>query len=298
MDIKQINYILKIAEAGSISKAAESLYITQSALNQQLLKLERELGLPLFERQNRTVKPTYAGKLYLEAARKIVDIRDETYKMLQDVSTVKRGEITLAYTPERGSRAFSRIYPEFHAIYPEITFKIFESRVVRMQQLLERGEVAIAMIAYQEQNPKFEYHSANEESIVLAVPTSNPLSKLAGENSHISPPQIDLSLFRDEQFVMMTHETLMRYMVDDAFERAGFEPQVLFESTSTMTVVNMVNSQVGVAFFPQSYVIETPDIAYFTLDHDMTWKLSLASKKGAYLNQAERDFIEIAKKYV
>ena len=68
MDLKQLEYIIAIADEQSISKAAEKLYMTQSALNQQLLRLERELGLLLFHRIKHSMVPTYAGNVYLAAA--------------------------------------------------------------------------------------------------------------------------------------------------------------------------------------------------------------------------------------
>ena len=69
MDLKQIEYIVKIADTGSITKAAEQLFVTQSALNQQLLKLEHQLGIPLFYRRSHVLVPTDAGKVYLRYGR-------------------------------------------------------------------------------------------------------------------------------------------------------------------------------------------------------------------------------------
>ena len=69
MDTKQIEYILKIAEENNITKAAEKLFITQSALNQQLLKLEKELGTPLFHRSRANWRLTEAGEIYIEGAK-------------------------------------------------------------------------------------------------------------------------------------------------------------------------------------------------------------------------------------
>ena len=297
MDVKQIKNILSIAEEGSISKAADKLFLTQSALNQQLLRLEHELGVSLFTRNGRGVTPTYAGRIYLENARKMLDIKEETYKILHDISNVKRGEIAIAYTPERGSRMFSAIYPEFHEKYPEITFKIYEARIKRMEQLLERRQVSIALLGYHNKpNPLFEYHNQQNEYIVLGLPQSHPLAHLAGERSWERLPKIDLRLLEHDYFIFMTHETLLRHMVDEMFVEAGFAPKVLLESTSTSTVLNMVRSQVGPAFFPQSYVEPESPIVYFSIDEKYTWNLSVTTYKGAYLNKAERDFIEIYKK--
>ena len=79
MDLKQIEYILKIAEEKNITHAAEKLFITQSALNQQLLKLEKELGCPLFYRSRTDWRPTPAGEIYLDAARQILILKKNAY---------------------------------------------------------------------------------------------------------------------------------------------------------------------------------------------------------------------------
>lgn len=75
MDLKQVEYILKIAEENNITRAAEKLFITQSALNQQLLKLERELDTPLFYRSRTNWRPTEAGEVYIRNAKELLRIR-------------------------------------------------------------------------------------------------------------------------------------------------------------------------------------------------------------------------------
>ena len=107
MDLRQIEYIVAIEQEQSISKAAEKLYLTQSALNQQLLRLEKELGTPLFERRKHSMIPTLAGRIYLATARRMVDMKRETYKIISDITEENAGEISIAYTPEQGISVFS-----------------------------------------------------------------------------------------------------------------------------------------------------------------------------------------------
>ena len=143
MDLRQIEYIIAIEQEESISKAAEKLFITQSALNQQLLKLEKELGMPLFERKKRQMIPTVAGRIYLATAHQMIDMKEETYKIIHDIADETVGEIALAYTPERGSMMFSDLYPVFHKRYPGITFRIHEARIKKMEQLLLQKEIPL-----------------------------------------------------------------------------------------------------------------------------------------------------------
>ena len=85
MDFRQLEYIVAIAENKSISKAAETLFISQSGLNQQLIKLEKELGLQLFDRNKHFLRPTKAGEIYVKNAIEILKIKRNTYTELGDL---------------------------------------------------------------------------------------------------------------------------------------------------------------------------------------------------------------------
>ena len=300
MDLHQIQYILAIAEKQSISKAAESLFITQSALNQQLLKLEQELGVLLFERRNRSMIPTAAGQVYLDAAQQMVDLKRKTYKIIQDIANESSGEIRLAYTPEVGARMFAAVYPLFHKAYPDVTFQIHEARGKEIKKLLLNKTVDLAHISYFDfsRSPELEYLDIDSEYIVLGLPSSHPLAYLAGKNSHQRLPLIDLNLLRDEAFVLADKSTLMRDALDYTFSKAGFSPKILFESASSQTLISMVRAQIAPAFFPQSYVHPDPSIVYFTAAPCFSWCRSVAFRKNSYLSKPEKYFIALSTDFV
>lgn len=113
MELKQLEYIIQIAEDNNITRAAEKLFITQSALNQQLLKLENELGTQLFVRARNNWHLTQAGAIYVENAKSILLIKKETYNKINDLLEIKEGTIKIGLTPERGTDMFAAIYPGF-----------------------------------------------------------------------------------------------------------------------------------------------------------------------------------------
>jgi DNA-binding transcriptional LysR family regulator len=133
MDLKQIENIIVIYDERSIAKAADKLF-----------KLEKELGALLFERRYHEMIPTFAGRVYIDAARKMVGMKQETYKIIKDISGGTSGEISIAYTPERGSKVFCNVYPVFHREYPDFQVKTFEARVPKAKELLFRHEVTSA----------------------------------------------------------------------------------------------------------------------------------------------------------
>ena len=299
MDLKQIENIIAIEQEQSISRAAEKLFVTQSALNQQLLRLEKELGVRLFERRRHTMIPTFAGKIYLSTARQMVDMKKETYKIIQDISNETAGEISLAYSPERGSLMFSHVYPLFHRKYPNVTFSIREAHVKKMEAMLLQKEVTLACITYSRdsKHAAIEYVDTREELMILGLPATHPLAHLAGNRSWETFPPLDLALLRDDVFVLAAKNTRLRSMIDDAFRTAGFSPRILFESSNTATVVNMVKNQVCPAFFPQSYVDPAAPMVYFTTRPRQSWMQTVAYLKGEYLTKPEKYFIQLVKQY-
>lgn len=299
MDLRLMEHMIAIEQEQSISKAAEKLFLTQSALNQQLLRLEKELKTQLFERRKHSMTPTFAGRIYLATAHRMVDMKQETYKIIYDIGEETAGEISVAYTPERGSIMFSHVFPHFRKKYPNVTFRIYEARVKKMEQLLLRKEASLACLTYSGnlKNPELEYSDMAEELMVMGLPSSHPLAYLAGEKSWERFPEIDLRLLKDEFFCLISRETKMRDMINQSFELAGFQPQILFESTSTLTAVNMVKKQVCASFFPQSYAEEDASMVYFSVPPRQSWMRCVAFLKGSYLTKPEKYFIKLATMY-
>lgn len=299
MDLRQIENMIAIEREQSISKAAEKLFMTQSALNQQLLKLEKELGVTLFERRNRQMLPTFAGRVYLSTAHQLISLKNEAYKIIHDIAEEHVGEISLAYTPEQGSLMFSNIYPEFHKQYPGITFRIHEARVKKMEQLLLQHETTLACIAYsaENKNSNFEYHDFGTEYLLLAVPPEHPLAAYAGNGSWTKLPSISPEMLRNEAFVLPTHHSLSREMTDRTFLYHNIVPKILFEAESTQTLINMVRNRQSLTFLPQSYALKNPDLVFFSLPPHELWHRSIAYLKGTYLSQPEKYLIELIQNY-
>lgn len=233
MDLKQIEYILKIAEEQNITHAAEKLFITQSALNQQLLKLEKELGTPLFYRSRTDWHPTPAGEIYLNAAKDILLIKKNAYNQIHDLCEAQKGHITLGFTPGRGIAMFTSVYPKFHNICPSIEVEPIERSVRDQHPLLLSGELDLGFMTLtrSQQKSGIIYETLASEEMVLAVPTKL-VTALDMRNG-------DLALLREEPFVLTQKTSTIREIVDSIFKNAGFTPNVLFETSNNHAIISM-----------------------------------------------------------
>ena len=297
MDTRQMEYIIQISEERSITKAAEKLFITQSALNQQLQKLEKELGLPLFVRTRSDWHLTPAGEIYVNTARQILNLKKDAYSQIQDLKESGNRRISLGLIPERGVNMFTAIYPEFHRKFPDIRIEPVECNVRTMQNLITRNELDLGLITLVEsQKDDNTYLSMAEEEIFLAVPASHPLACLGSIQAE-DAPEISLSRFLEDPFILITRRSTMFQLEEALFREAGFQPQVLFSTSSTVSKYRMVLAEVGCALLPRIFAKTAPGVVYFRLEGQPRWEVTMCCRKGAYLSHAEQYFLELCRAY-
>ena len=124
MNLNCYQYVISIAENASISKAAKELFITQPALTKYLNKLEADLGVRLFDRSISPLQITYAGELYVQEGRKIIEMHKRLNQQISEMSNMQRGRLTIGINSERGSWCLPVLVPEFRRLYPGSELKI------------------------------------------------------------------------------------------------------------------------------------------------------------------------------
>lgn len=301
MDLKQIEYIVKIDDEHSITRAAEKLFVTQSALNQQLLRLEKELGAPLFHRSKVDMRPTEIGQVYLDNAREILRIKQRTYNLINDMTDAKKGRLSIGFTPGRGSEMFTHVYPSFHQAYPNVIVEPHELSVHRQQQMISQGNLDIGFQTLSErQRTDSEYIKLGEEEIFLLVPSIHPAAEqLAATQTASTPfPIANLTLFQYEPFVLMYKESTIRAITDEIFRKSGFTPNVLFETASNNTVLSMIEANLCCGVVPEYYVRRLPKgISCFAFPTHPSWDIAANYRKNGYLSEAAKYFIELVRNF-
>ncbi|HAB59653.1 MAG TPA: LysR family transcriptional regulator, partial [Lachnospiraceae bacterium] len=126
MNIKQLQYFLTVAEAGSITAAAKRLHISQPPLSNQMQLLENELGTKLFERGSRKITLTYAGQILYNRAQTIVDLSSAAIREITDLGTGLQGTIHLGTISSCGVVLLDKHIKHFHNQYPDVNFELYE----------------------------------------------------------------------------------------------------------------------------------------------------------------------------
>lgn len=297
MDLHLIENIVCIAEEKSITRAAEKRFVTQSALNQQLQKLEEELETPLFIRARGNWRPTPAGEAYLEAARQILLLKRDAYHRIADCAENARRTLSVGLIPERGIDMFVAVYPEFHRRFPEVRLEPRECAVTDMQRMIRAGSLDLGLATLTpEQRDDSVYHLMAEEEILLAVPPEHPMAAAGSADPDGAPPT-KLLRFAGVPFVRIYQRSTLFELSEALFDQAGFEPQVLFYTSSNLSKYRIAALGLGCALLPRTYAAVGDGVRYLRLPQRPRWQITLCSRRGGWLGQAERAYIELCRRY-
>lgn len=297
MDLKQLEYIVKIADEKNVSRAAEKLYISQSALNQQLLKLEKELGAPLFFRTRNNWQLTEIGEIYVRTAREIIGLKEAAYNQIADALGSESRHFTLGIAPGRGIGMFTNVYPKFLKKFPGVSISPIEMSSYRQQSLIADEKLDLGFLTIGDsQKINSNYHTIYSEELFVALPNTHPLSKSIPRTPG-QIPVIDLAQLQDDPFVLMYPGSSCRFLTDAIFGEAGITPNILFETSNAGSIAYFVSSGLCCGFIPEFYALERDDISLFSLASHPHWDVAFCYSKRAYLSKPLKEFIRLCSDY-
>ena len=237
MGIRELNYIIAIAEEGSISKAAERLFMAQSSLSQYLAALEHEVGSRLFVRTSTGVRPTESGRLMIEYAYRE---RSEYHRLrdeIQDVEALKGGRVILGISTFRGTFLLPPVLAAFRREYPSVNVEIVEANSMALEGMLKNGTIDIALIIMP---PKLLKPSDVElvmhDEICIIAGKSHPVMKFArptpAESRSRIPRCIALADTMEYEYVLSDYDTILGRESRRIFREHDLVPRVHNEKLS------------------------------------------------------------------
>ncbi|GIP37412.1 putative HTH-type transcriptional regulator YcgK [Paenibacillus sp. J31TS4] len=293
MELRQLQYAVQIAAEKNFSRAAEKLHIAQPSLSQQLSKLEKEIGVLLFQRNTNSVELTRAGAVFVEKAQSILDQVTQLRNEMEDISQVKKGKLVVGTLPITGSHLLPLVLPVFRQRFPDIEIVLVEETSSRLEGLTASGQTDISLLSLPMEEKSLTYLPLVDEEILLAVPAKHPLAALAGR-SEKEGPHVDLADLAGEPFVVLKKGQGFRQMMFLLCQSAGFDPQVAVESGNIVTVQSLVAAGLGIALVPSlvARASEAPFTpVYLPLKGHPTRSIVIAYRNGRYLSKAAEAFI-------
>jgi LysR family nitrogen assimilation transcriptional regulator len=167
MDLTRLQYFVAVAEAGSFSRAAAALHLTQPSLSRQVQLLEDELGQRLLERTGRGAVTTEAGTALLAHARSIFELAERARVDMQERQRNPRGRITVGLPPRVAHVITADLVERFHAAYPEAAITVVEGLSIRLREWLVAGRVDVAIVFDPPATPQIQVETLLREPLVL-----------------------------------------------------------------------------------------------------------------------------------
>lgn len=238
MDLYQIRYFLAIAETSSFTKAAERLFVSQPSLSAGIKKLEKEMGVILFERGGRKVLLTPAGEFFLEKAENILREYQSALHVLRgfkDRPTLKLGTLHTV----RGCN-LARLIGAYRQNHPNVTIELHNSHLEELQDWLEQGKIDLAITSLGKNEDAKTSQELFQQKLLLAVSPEHPFAQRSSVN---------LQDLEGEPLIERIHCEIWR-AYPHLFEDAGFKPKIVYWADSEEWVISLVQVGLGLSIMP------------------------------------------------
>ncbi|GIP27658.1 HTH-type transcriptional regulator GltC [Paenibacillus sp. J23TS9] len=249
MELRQLQYFLKVAQKEHVTQAAEELHVAQSAVSRQIHQLEEELGVQLFMQKGRNLQLTPVGQLFCKRVDSILKDLDKAVLEVHEFLDPEQGEIRIGFPHSLGIHLIPSVVAEFKRRYPNVKFRFKQGMFPSLIRDVISAEVDLAFISpFPEKHEQVEGEIMLTEELYAILPPNHPL---AGEES------ITLNQLKEDKFVLFSKGYSLRPIVWHACLEAGFTPKIAFEGEETDTIRGLVAAGMGVSILPEMALFQT-----------------------------------------
>jgi DNA-binding transcriptional LysR family regulator len=290
MELRQLRYLVALAEDRNFTRAAAREHIAQPALSQQIRRLEEETGVGLVERSTRRVSLTDAGDALVARSRRILAEVESARTELEALKGVQTGHVTVGVMHTMGPVDVSIALAAFHERHPAVELSVREYSSEELADLLRVDELDLAFLSVTE---RIESHDLGleqlvSEELVVVLPRQHALAKRR---------RVRMAELVGEQFISYREGARLRELLMAAGRHAGFVPEVMLESNESSRIRRLVERGMGVAILPRSDA-EAPgaEVAVATLvEPPLRRDITLAWREGRRLPPAAAEFLALAR---
>jgi len=297
VSLKQIECVVMVAKLKSFTKAANKLKIAQPSLSQSINILEKQIGVPLFDRSTTPISLTHAGEIYLSKANAIIELYNDLNVQMRDVTGFENGRLRLGIT-QTGYHFIHDALSIFYKKFPNTDLKITQVfSTLNLKKMLLDGDIDIGTLILPLHTDELNYKVIKEDQACLALPITHPLAQKAKKKMK-GYPLIALSELKNEKFILPKDSQRSRAIYDIIFKKAGFEP-IVFCETETFDIANaIVASGIGACFTLPQFIKEDKEnkLMLFSVDEPLLNRtVVLAYRKDKRLSKIAHEFLAIAK---
>ena len=288
MNTRLLTYFVKLVETENFTRAAEQLHIAQPALSVAIKKLEQQLDLPLFHRNERKVTLTHEGEVLLEHARLILQQINDANIAMAELKGFEKGEVKLGVPSMLGSYFFPEILMAFKRKYPNLKLTIIEAGTQSIRQMLLDGELDLGVIHNEDVPKRLETEHLVTSQMVAVVSEQHPLA---------SQSCIKFKDFFKEDLVMFKAGYFHREFIDEICEKYHFKPKISFETNLLPMMLNIVRHDFSISALLELVTEHEKGVVAIPFEEPVHLNIAMAWRKNGYLSLADRAFLEFVNEY-
>ncbi len=283
MDIRQLRYFMEIARQNNFTKAANLLHIAQPAVSVSIKKLEEELDLTLFNRQEKKISLTAEGEIFLEHVKRILDEVKAAEMEMGALKGLDRGEVRLGIPPMLGAYFFPKIISGFMEKHPGLHLSVYGDGSWKIQSMLSSSELDMGVIVGSDYPEDLEVHRFMREEVVVCVNSDHHLAQRSSISYQEFAKQ-DLAFYKEGYY--------LRELIFDMLKKKGIVPNVLVETNLFSLVAALVMNGKGVSVCLRMVTDQNVGMKAISFEPPLYMDLMIAWKQQSYLSRANRAFVE------
>ncbi|MCS3422955.1 DNA-binding transcriptional LysR family regulator [Rahnella sp. BIGb0603] len=297
IELKRLNAFVTVVEAGSITRAAELLFIQQPPLTRLLQGLEQDFGVPLLQRLPRGVIPTEAGEVLLQEARAVLARAEQLNAAMRRAAQGEQGRIRIGFTSSAALHTFvPALLRRYREIYPSVSTQLEESGSGELLEAVVAGQLDVAFVRMPVKDmPELEMEKVLEEPMWVAVPAGHRLA------ARVSGQPLKLEELSNEPFVLYRRRAGQGLYdaILAAYVRAGFSPHIVQEAPRLTSCLSLVGAGLGISIVPASMTRLGGDgVVFLPLDAStrLSAPLYLARREDSHASSIISTFCQLVRK--
>lgn len=296
MNSRQLQYAIALADIRSFSQVAEKLNITQPALSKQILALEKELNVRLFDRSTTPLTVTPAGEFFIRRAKDLLYKEDQLLKSIQDFQSGDAGQLVIGITPFRSSYMIAEVMKKVRDKFPKTQIRLREIGSSVLRKEIAEGKYDLAVVNLPVNDALLEVQPLEADKLVVAVPEN--MVPLLGEKA--SANALSFGDCKDLPFVVVGKTQEMRRLFDSLCASEDIDPEIAAEVVGLNTAWAACFAGVGATLLPKQFIKEQDTgtgLRIYAIENAVyTRQPAVVTRRGQYLSPAAKYAMELLTK--
>ncbi len=306
---RKAKYIYTIYQEGSLTKAAQKLFVSQPCLSTAVKKTEQLIGGALFARNGNGVRLTELGVAYVRTAEQILELEDRFAEKVNDIHSLSCGTVRVGGSNYVTSYILPRIIDAFSQKYPDVTILLTEADSTKLKELMAHEELDLIVDSFDAPPANVACRPLLQEKILLAVPEVficdgkpcpqgiTPAALFSKPDSVKTLPILPAEAFQEEKFILLKPGNSMHQHAMEVFRKAGFTPKVGLFLDQLSTSYSLCAQGNGCCFVTDTvfrFHCFEDAVRLYRLEGSGQRMLGIANKNGRALTPAQKAFVETA----